>query len=82
MFHDPWISIPVCLHGGPCYTLCKTIATHWSIREVDRGATTVVTAEFCLVAPCVKTGLNVTSNGACQQLNTEQRSTTQAIVLI
>ncbi len=49
---------------------------------MDPGATTVVTTEFCLVAPHVKSGLNITSNGACQQLNTDQRSTVQAIVLI
>ncbi len=59
----------------------KKIATHWSIREVDPGTTTVVTAEFCLVAPRVKTGLNVTNNGACQRLNSEQMSTARAIVL-
>ncbi len=48
--------------------------------EVDLGATTVVIAEFGLVAPHVKTGLNITSNRACQQLNSVQMSTTQAIV--
>ncbi len=59
----------------------KKIATHWSIREVDPGTTTAVTVEFCLVAPRVKTGLNVTNNRACQRLNSEQMSTARAIVL-
>ncbi len=47
---------------------------------MDPGATTVKIAEFCLVAPHVKTGLNITSNWACQRLNSEQMSTAQAIV--
>ncbi len=50
----------------------EKIATHWSIREVHPGATTVVTAEFCLVEPRVKTGLNVPNNGACQRLNSKR----------
>ncbi len=56
------------------------IATHWSNREVDPGDTTVITAKFCLVVPCDKTGLHVRNNGTCQQLNSEQMSTNKAIV--
>ncbi len=47
---------------------------------MDPVATIVVTAEFFVVVPRAKTDHNVTNNRACQGLNTEQRSTAQAIL--
>ncbi len=49
---------------------------------MDPVAKTVVIAEFCLVAPHDKTDHNVINNKACQQFNSEQISTTQAILYI
>ncbi len=72
VFHHPWISVPFCLME---WIYVKLIATHWSNREVDPNATTVIIAEFCLIAPCDKTGHNVINNKACQWLNSEQIST-------
>ncbi len=48
---------------------------------MDPVATTLITADFCLVAPCDKTGHNVINNRACQKLNSEQIPTTRAIFL-
>ncbi len=78
---------PFCLHNilfsKHCvmnYVKCQNIATHWSNREDEPLATTVITSEFYLVAPCDKTSHCIKNNEACQLLNSEQRSAAQPSV--